>query len=228
MIKEMHKGAGAMRALGVRLMEMIEPLHKGHYDLCSKEKDQARDRDTGDRHNPSRQTRHEERFHRENEERDMMSFDKTRLTRILREGRNLSLSQLWTNGGEPVWKGVSAPAGDGAMLLMMLVRRRTSRGISKVWQAAERIWPPVVKEKALFGGQGKSTEVLIQAPGPGKRREVVMTMDIATGKRTFKMTIDDNETGEKEKTMHAPGEPEDLEELDSALGWAPGGAEEDQ
>ena len=26
------------------------------------------------------------------------------------------------------------------------------------------------KEKAVFGGQGKSTEVLIQVPGPGRRR----------------------------------------------------------
>ena len=63
---------------------------------------------------------------------DAREFDDTRLTKILKEGKELMLVQLWQEEGGPVWRQAQVPDRGGADLLVMPARMRTCR-LSKVW-----------------------------------------------------------------------------------------------
>ena len=76
-----------------------------------------------------------ERLHRETAvAMGMQVFDNTRLTKILKEGKDVLVCQLWAEGGGPVWRQVQVL--EDSCLLMMPVRKRTRRR-SKVWSTEE-------------------------------------------------------------------------------------------
>ena len=134
----------------------------------------------------------------------MQVFDDTRLTKILKEG----CPGVPAEGGGPVWRQVQVPEDGG--LLMMAVRKRTHRR-SKVWPTEEmekqeqtwqrKIWPPAEQEKKKpeWTGPSKSMEVVLSKEVDGKKREVVMVTDVATGKQTIKMRFGPHGRSEKEK-----------------------------
>ena len=138
----------------------------------------------------------------------MQVFDDTRLTKILREGKDVLVCQLLAEGGGPVWRQVHVPEDGG--LLMMPVRKRTRRR-SKVWPTEEmekeeqtwqnKIWPPAAQEKKKpeWTGPSKSMEVVLSKQVDGKKREVVMVTDVVTGKQTIKMRFGADGRSEKEK-----------------------------
>ena len=116
LFREVTKGAKEMRLMGERLTKLLEPLHDIRCNMCISEGrfrekpwPRAPSIDRDDSRRPSEdQVRIGDRLRREAAARGMRAteFDDTRLTKILREGKELLMVQLWQEAGGPVWRQV--------------------------------------------------------------------------------------------------------------------------
>ena len=136
-----------------------------------------------------------------------MAFDDSRLTKLITIGGPTAICyQLWTQCGVAIWKQVKIPENGHTGILLMPVRRRSDRvdipeGANQGWQSS--MWPPAAGSAEKKTGV---TEVMLKGvtqEADGKRREVVLFTDQATGRQTVRMRFCPGEQAEKGKKDRA-------------------------
>ena len=202
-IKEVTKGAKEMRLMGVRITKLLEPIQDARCDMCVSEgrfpkmswsrfssPDREDDMCIKDAYKGRSALLLREATARGTDARE---FDETRLTKVLKEGDEVRLVQLWQDEGGPMWRQAQIPIKGGAGLIVMPVLMRTRRP-SKVW--------PLEEEQSFTSGvgQSKTMDVVLSSPGQGRKREVVMVTDVVTGRQTIIMRVADGRS-EKERQV---------------------------
>ena len=114
LIKEVTKGAKEMRLMGVRMTKLLEPIQDAHCNMCVSEgrfpkmswsRFSSTDRED-DMCIKDAYAGRSARLLREATARGTHAreFDETRLTKVLKEGDEVTLVQLWQDEGGPVWR----------------------------------------------------------------------------------------------------------------------------
>ena len=219
LLYEVEEGARDMKLMGMKVTEILEPLHDSRCETCVSEGrfPEKRSRCVSEGRFPERQRTREPSIDRDDSRRptedmrrigerlrkeaaatrSMQAFVDSRLTKVLKDGRDIISFQLWAESGGPVWKQVKVPEDGGTGLLMMPVRKKTRRR-SKVLPTAEmekeeqtgqsKVWPPAAQEQnkpewtGPEYGPSKSMEVVLTMEVDGNKREVVIVTNVTTGR----------------------------------------------
>ena len=131
----------------------------------------------------------------------MQAFDDSRLTKFITIGRPTAICfQLCTQCGVAICKQVKIPEKGETGVLLLPARKRADRvdipeGINQGWQSSA--WPPAA---AATENKTGVTEVVLKGvtqEADGKRHEVVLFTDQATGCQTVRMRFCTGELTEK-------------------------------